>query len=105
MFSISPKSQAGGPPLVGCMRQLIPCIHSYSPYLEAFPPASAIRGHLADTLNSVMNFRFPQNALIFLTSRELVSFSGRTLLHVIGWLFIGDSAGDKLRDEPIKLKQ
>ena len=105
MFSISPKPQAGGPTLVGCTRRLIPCIHSYSPYLEAVPPTSAIRGQLADTVNAVMDLRFPQNAQIFLTSREPVSFFGRTLFPAVVWLFIGDSAGEKPRDEPIKFKQ
>jgi hypothetical protein len=33
------------------------------------------------SVNAVMNIRVPLNAGNFLTSRELVSFSGRTLLH------------------------
>jgi hypothetical protein len=32
-------------------------------------------------VNAVMNLRVPQNAGNFLTSRETVSFSRRTLLH------------------------
>jgi len=73
----------------------------YSPYLEAVPPTSAIRGQLGGggSVNAVMSLRFPQNALIFLTS------TGRTLLHVVGWLFNGNSEGEKPRDEPMKLKQ
>jgi len=34
-------------------------------------------------VNAVMNFRVPQNAGNFLTSRGTVSFSGRTLLHIV----------------------
>ena len=56
-------------------------------------------------MNAVMSFRVPQNALIFLAGIEPDSFSGRSLLHVVGWLFVGNSAGEKPRDEPIKLKQ
>ena len=35
-------------------------------------------------VNAVMNLRFPSNAEDFLTSREPVSFSRRTLLHGVG---------------------
>jgi hypothetical protein len=34
MFSLPPKPQARGPPLVGCQRLLIQYIRSYPPYLE-----------------------------------------------------------------------
>ena len=37
VVSISPNSQAGGPPLVGCPRLLIQYIRSYPPYVEAVP--------------------------------------------------------------------
>ena len=105
MFSISPKPQAGGPPLVACTLLVIPYIHIYSPHLEAVPPASAIRRQFANSVNAVKSLRFPQNALIFLTSIEPDSFSKRTLLHVFGWLFNGNSTGEKPRDEPMKLQQ
>jgi hypothetical protein len=38
--STSPNPQAGGPPLVGCPLLLIQYIHSYPPYLQAFPPSA-----------------------------------------------------------------
>jgi hypothetical protein len=34
-------------------------------------------------VNNVMNFLVPQNAVTFLSSLACVSFSGRTLLHVV----------------------
>jgi hypothetical protein len=37
VVSTSPNPQAGGPPLVGCPRQLIQYIRSYPPYLQAVP--------------------------------------------------------------------
>jgi hypothetical protein len=36
VVSTSPNPQAGGPPLVGCLRLLIQFIHSYSPYRRMF---------------------------------------------------------------------
>jgi len=36
VVSTSPNPQAGGPPLVGCPRLLIQCIHSYPPYWRSF---------------------------------------------------------------------
>jgi hypothetical protein len=36
VVSLSPNTQAGGPPLVGCLRLLIQYIRSYLPYWRAF---------------------------------------------------------------------
>jgi hypothetical protein len=36
VVSTSPNPQAGGPPLVGCLRLLIQFIHSYPPYWRPF---------------------------------------------------------------------
>jgi hypothetical protein len=41
VVSTSPNLQAGGPPLVDCLRLLIEYIGSYPPYLEAVPPSAA----------------------------------------------------------------
>jgi hypothetical protein len=40
VVSTSPNPQAGGPPLVGCLRLLIQFIHSYPSILEAIPPSA-----------------------------------------------------------------
>jgi hypothetical protein len=40
VVSTLPKSQAEGPPLVGCPRLLIQYIRSYPPYLQAVPPSA-----------------------------------------------------------------
>jgi hypothetical protein len=37
------KTDTGGPPFVGCPRQLIQYIHSYSPYLEAISSICNLR--------------------------------------------------------------
>ena len=40
VFSTTANPQAGGPPLIGCLRLLIQYIRSYPPYLEAVPPSA-----------------------------------------------------------------
>jgi hypothetical protein len=51
----TPNSQAGGPPLVGCLRLLIQYIRSYPPYLEAISSIRNLRTRHAVVTRDPLN--------------------------------------------------
>jgi hypothetical protein len=59
--------QAGVPPLVGCSRLLIQCIHRHPPHLEAVSSIRNLRKRHAvvtrDQLNNEMGFNIPTNVI------------------------------------------